>query len=462
VALKKFIMKNEKDGFPVTAIREIRLLKELDHKNIIKLKEIVTGKPVENEEVGSVYLVFEFMDHDMAGLLDSGIYMQEEHVKCYFKQLLEGLHYLHSNNILHRDIKTSNLLINNKGILKLADFGLARPISETDPGKYTNKVITLWYRPPELLLGTEEYGAEVDMWSAGCILGELLSQDKRAILQGNTEADQLDRIFKLIGTPTEEIWPDAKQLPWYKSYTPTKQYKSRLREKYKNSGEPTIELLENLLCIDPKKRYTTSDALESKYLKTDPRPCDPSQIPSYPRSYHESTGKNRKQSMEQPYNKNKRNKTTHNEESYRSENNYSQNRGNNHNSYNQNQRKPSSRAHDTTTQRDGRTNRASLENISSQSNNNNPATQRNVSNNPTRGQTTNTTQNQPVNTFSQTSKSRTQNSNAGSGFPRTSVNNNSNGINNRGNRQQGQTSSNSATNSRTRKFSQSQLPNAEQ
>jgi len=228
----------------------------------------------------------------------------------------------------------------------------------------------------------------------------------------------------------------------------------------------------NLLCVDPKKRYTASDALESKYLKTDPRPCDPSQIPSYPRSYHESTGKNRKQSLEQPSNpKNKRNKTTHNEESYRSDNNnYSQNRGNNHNSYNQNQRKPSSRTHDTVTQRDGRTNRASLENIS-QSNNNNPATQRNISNNPTRGQTTNTTQNQPVNTFSQTSKSRTQNSkdpnsNLGSGSavpPRTSVNNNSNGTNNRGNRQLSQTTSNSTTNSRTtRKFSQSQLPNAEQ
>jgi cyclin-dependent kinase 12/13 len=437
VALKKFRMKNEKDGFPITAIREIRILKELDHKNIIKVKEIVTGKPdEENEDIGSFYLVFEFMDHDMAGLLESGVAINEDHIKCYFKQLLEGLHYLHSNNILHRDIKTSNLLINNKGILKLGDFGLARPISESDPGKYTNKVITLWYRPPELLLGAEEYGTAVDMWSAGCILGELLSPEKRVIFPGNTEADQLDKIFKLIGTPTDEIWPDAKLLPWYKSFKPTKQYKSRLREKYKHVGENALELLDNLLSLDPKKRYSASDALESKYFKAETRICDPSQLPSYPSS-HEYTVKKRKQKgLDAPKNP-KRGKLNHNND----DNTYSQQgRGGNfqinnpNNGYSQNQRKQSiSRIqnHDTT-QTSNRTARASLENQttnqqqlsqSQPTTNTNQNVQRTASNrqpNQTQGTNTNA---QPSKSRIQSTATNNPNPNTGTSATRTNPTN---------------------------------------
>eukprot|EP01125_Pyxidicula_operculata_P002929 TRINITY_DN1288_c0_g1_i2.p1 TRINITY_DN1288_c0_g1~~TRINITY_DN1288_c0_g1_i2.p1 ORF type:complete len:514 (+),score=85.41 TRINITY_DN1288_c0_g1_i2:912-2453(+) len=292
------MMKNEKEGFPITAIREIKILKELNHENIIQLKEVVTSKKSTDLATrGGIYLVFEFMDHDMAGLMDTVISkspLKEEQIKCYFKQLLEGLHYLHRNNILHRDIKASNLLINNQGYLKLADFGLARPISDTDPsGKYTNKVITLWYRPPELLLGSENYGAAIDMWSAGCILGELLM--KQALFRGSTEIQQLELIFKLIGSPTDETWPEARTLPWYKTFKIKKNYPAKLKEKFKGHSDKGIDLLERLLALDPKKRIGAFDALDHAYFWSEPRACEKSAMPKFPTGQHEFTNKKRKQ-----------------------------------------------------------------------------------------------------------------------------------------------------------------------
>ena len=150
VALKRVRMDNEREGFPITAIREIKILKILNHKNIVCLKEIVTSKASEyNHGKGSIYMVMEFADHDLCGLTDAGIRFTEAQIKCYMKQLLEGLAYCHKNRILHRDIKGSNLLITNEGQLKLADFGLARPFDDNNRA-YTNRVITLWYRcaPP--------------------------------------------------------------------------------------------------------------------------------------------------------------------------------------------------------------------------------------------------------------------------------------------------------------------------
>ncbi|CAI5488272.1 unnamed protein product [Closterium sp. Naga37s-1] len=148
VALKKVRMDNEKEGFPITAIREIKILKKLKHENIVNLKEIVTSKAEEsNKFKGSIYMVFEYMDHDLTGLSDRpGMRFSVPQIKCYMKQLLTGLHFCHINSVLHRDIKGSNLLINNKGVLKLADFGLARSFNSEASGQLTNRVITLWYR----------------------------------------------------------------------------------------------------------------------------------------------------------------------------------------------------------------------------------------------------------------------------------------------------------------------------
>ena len=145
VALKKIRMDNEKEGFPITAIREIKILKKLRHKNVVDLKEIVTSKAnASNGHKGSIYLVFEYMDHDLTGLAERpGMKFSLPQIKCYMKQLLTGLHYCHINNILHRDIKGSNLLINNNGVLKLADFGLAKSITNENANPLTNRVITL-------------------------------------------------------------------------------------------------------------------------------------------------------------------------------------------------------------------------------------------------------------------------------------------------------------------------------
>jgi cyclin-dependent kinase 12/13 len=231
VALKKVRMDNEKEGFPITAIREIKILKSLDHKNVIKMKEIVTSK-----NKTSIYMVFEYMDHDLAGLADRpGMKFSVPQIKCYMHQLLTGLNYCHLNNILHRDIKGSNLLIDNNGILKLADFGLARSCALENSKPLTNRVITLWYRPPELLLGSQSYGPAVDMWSAGCIFAELLQG--KAILTGKNEMEQLDLIFKLCGTPTSTEWPDVDKLPWSKSFLSRKPYPRRVQEVFRRSPQ---------------------------------------------------------------------------------------------------------------------------------------------------------------------------------------------------------------------------------
>ncbi|KAH7962758.1 hypothetical protein HPB52_017819 [Rhipicephalus sanguineus] len=172
VALKKVRLENEKEGFPITAVREIKILRQLNHPSIVNLKEIVTDKQDAldfKKDKGAFYLVFEYMDHDLMGLLESGLVdFNELHVASFMRQLLDGLSYCHRRNFLHRDIKCSNILMNNRGQIKLADFGLARLYSAEDKARpYTNKVITLWYRPPELLLGEERYGPAIDVWSCG-------------------------------------------------------------------------------------------------------------------------------------------------------------------------------------------------------------------------------------------------------------------------------------------------------
>eukprot|EP01103_Thecamoeba_quadrilineata_P018569 TRINITY_DN711_c0_g1_i1.p1 TRINITY_DN711_c0_g1~~TRINITY_DN711_c0_g1_i1.p1 ORF type:complete len:541 (+),score=51.22 TRINITY_DN711_c0_g1_i1:56-1624(+) len=298
VALKKVRMDNEKEGFPITAIREVKILKELDHENIIKLKDIVTSTDYSKGK-GSIYMVFEYMDHDMTGLMDSrqiaGKWFTLPQIKCYMKQLLEGLYYCHKNNVLHRDIKGSNLLINNQGQLKLADFGLARPYNE-NASNYTNRVITLWYRPPELILGATIYGPAVDMWSVGCILAELLA--KKPIFPGRNEIDQLDLIFQYCGTPTPENWAEAEKLPWYNMFRPKRPYKRRLRDVYKDFPELGLDLVDKLLCLDPKQRISAETALDHDFFWMDPLPCERSSLPICDSS-HEFVTKKRRLAQQQ-------------------------------------------------------------------------------------------------------------------------------------------------------------------
>ncbi|XP_044494052.1 cyclin-dependent kinase G-2-like isoform X2 [Mangifera indica] len=209
VALKKVKMEKEREGFPLTSLREINVLLSFHHSSVVDVKEVVVGSNLD-----SIFMVMEYMEHDLKGLMEAmkQPFSQSE-VKCLMLQLLEGVKSLHDNWVLHRDLKTSNLLLNNRGELKICDFGLARQYgSPLKP--YTHLVVTLWYRAPELLLGAKQYSTAIDMWSLGCIMAELLS--KEPLFNGKTEFDQLDKIFRILGTPNEKIWPGFSKLPGVK------------------------------------------------------------------------------------------------------------------------------------------------------------------------------------------------------------------------------------------------------
>ncbi|XP_050388160.1 cyclin-dependent kinase C-1-like [Argentina anserina] len=318
VALKRIRMDNEKEGFPITAIREIKLLKKLHHENIIKLKEIVTSAgPEKNDQEnqdskkleGGIYMVFEYMDHDLTGLADRpGVRFSIPQIKCYMKQLLTGLHYCHINQVLHRDMKGSNLLLDNEGKLKLADFGLAKSFATNHEGQLTNRVITLWYRPPELLLGATKYGPAVDMWSVGCIFAELLNG--APILQGRTEPDQLNKIYELCGSADETNWPGVSKLHFYNNFKPPRPLKRRVRERFRRFDSHALDLLDHLLTLDPNQRWSAKQALDAEYFWVDPLPCDPKSLPKY-ESSHEFETKKRKQEQRQLEEQNKRPRLQH-------------------------------------------------------------------------------------------------------------------------------------------------------
>ncbi|CAL5337822.1 unnamed protein product [Camellia sinensis] len=327
VAMKKVRFDNLEPESVKFMAREILILRRLDHPNVVKLHGLVTSRMS-----CSLYLVFEYMVHDLAGLAASpGIKFTESQVKCYMYQLLLGLEHCHNRHVLHRDIKGSNLLIDNGGVLKIADFGLASVFDPNHKQPMTSRVVTLWYRPPELLLGATDYGVGVDLWSAGCILAELLAG--RPIMPGRTEGivnlhqyllehekkhweycmldalcvEQLHKIFKLCGSPSEEYWKKSK-LPHATMFKPQQSYKRCIAETFKDFPPSSLPLIETLLAIDPAERQTASAALRTEcnqtkplspikwgrlglqlndfqaFFTTKPYACDPSSLPKYPPS----------------------------------------------------------------------------------------------------------------------------------------------------------------------------------
>ncbi|KAF3513304.1 hypothetical protein F2Q69_00001380 [Brassica cretica] len=278
VALKKVRFDNLEAESVKFMAREILMLRRLDHPNVIKLQGLVASRVS-----CSLYLVFEYMDHDLTGLAATqGSKFDISQVKCFMKQLLSGLEHCHSRGVLHRDIKGSNLLIDNNGILKIADFGLA---TFYDPKQkkqtMTSRVVTLWYRPPELLLGATNYGTGVDLWSAGCIMAELLAG--KPVMPGRTEVEQLHKIFKLCGSPSDLYWRKYK-LPNATLFKPQHPYKRCVSEAFSGFAPSTVHLVETLLAIDPDDRGTSTSALNSEFFTSEPLACDPSSLPKYPPS----------------------------------------------------------------------------------------------------------------------------------------------------------------------------------
>lgn len=277
VALKRLKMEKEKEGFPITSLREINTLLKGQHPNIVTVREIVVGSNMDK-----IFIVMDYVEHDLKSLMETmkhkkQVFLPGE-VKCLIQQLMRAVAHLHDNWILHRDLKTSNLLLSHKGILKVGDFGLAReygsPLKE-----YTSIVVTLWYRAPELLLCCKEYSTSIDVWSCGCIFAELLAM--APLFPGKSEVDQLNRIFKDLGTPNERVWPGYDQLPLVKKMTFTDYPISQLRKKFTNfTSDLGLSLLQGLLTYDPKQRLTADSSLKSNYFKELPLPIDPSMFPT--------------------------------------------------------------------------------------------------------------------------------------------------------------------------------------
>ncbi|TVU01352.1 hypothetical protein EJB05_53195 [Eragrostis curvula] len=277
VALKKVRFFNMDPESVRFMAREIHILRRLDHPNVIKLEGIITSRVSQ-----SLYLVFEYMEHDLAGLIAfPGLKLTEPQIKCFVQQLLHGLDHCHKSGVLHRDIKGSNLLIDGNGLLKIADFGLAISYDPSNPQPLTSRVVTLWYRPPELLLGATEYSVAVDMWSTGCIVAELFSG--KPIMTGRTEVEQIHKIFKLCGSPPDNYCKKSK-VPETAMFKPQQQYRRCVAETFKDLPSSAGVLIDSLLSLDPEVRGTAASALESDFFRMEPFACDPSSLPKLPPS----------------------------------------------------------------------------------------------------------------------------------------------------------------------------------
>lgn len=257
VALKRVRLDQDDEGVPSSALREICLLKELKHKNIVRLHDVLHSER-------NMTLVFEYCDQDLKKYFDTcGGDIDQQVVKSFMYQMLKGLAFCHNHNILHRDLKPQNLLINKNGELKLADFGLARSFG-IPVRCYSAEVVTLWYRPPDVLFGAKLYSTSIDTWSAGCIFAEMTNAGV-PLFPGNDIDDQLKRIFKLLGTPTEQSWPGLTKLPDYKPFPlyPPNPMWYHVVPHLSFEGR---DLLKQLIIVNPNHRMLADEALQHQYF----------------------------------------------------------------------------------------------------------------------------------------------------------------------------------------------------
>jgi serine/threonine protein kinase len=256
VALKKTRLESEDEGVPSTAIREIALLRELCHPNIVDLKDVIHSDQ-------KLYLVFEFLDQDLKKYMDAvGKKLKPMLVKSYLFQLLQGITFCHRRRVLHRDLKPQNLLIDRHGTLKLADFGLARAFG-VPIRTYTHEVVTLWYRAPEILLGGRQYATAVDIWSIGCIFAEMVM--RAPLFPGDSEIDELFRIFRTLGTPTEDMWPGVSSYRDFKTTFP-KWTPKPLSQVVTDLEPDGLDLMSQMLIYEPGKRISAVEAMKHPYF----------------------------------------------------------------------------------------------------------------------------------------------------------------------------------------------------
>ncbi|XP_059649732.1 cell division control protein 2 homolog [Cornus florida] len=260
VALKRIFFRDEDEGVPSSVIREISLLKELDHGNIIRLLDVIKNG-------AGVGLIFECMDLDLSKFIASypEVAKDQQIIKLFLYQILCGVAYCHSHKILHRDLKPKNLLIDiDNKVLKIADFGLARAFG-VPLRTYTGKVVTLAYKAPEVLLGSN-YSTSVDVWAVGCIFAEMVTL--RPLFCTESEITVLMDIFSLLGVPTEATWPGVTSLSRYIANIPAfpPQCTRNLGDEVAGLEPAGLDLLSKMLCLDPSKRITASDALKHSYF----------------------------------------------------------------------------------------------------------------------------------------------------------------------------------------------------
>jgi len=264
VALKKIRLEAEDEGIPSTAIREISILKELQHPNIVRLHDVIHTEK-------KLTLVFEYLDQDLKKMLDEtteeGGGLDPPTLKVLLRQLLQGVAFCHDRRVLHRDLKPQNLLINKHNHeLKLADFGLARAFG-IPVRSYTHEVVTLWYRAPDVLMGSRKYSTPVDLWSVGCIFGEM--SNGRPLFPGTSDSDQLTRIFKVLGNPTEENWPSLSELPDFKDPFRPEEGTGLDKLLSRLSTPEGLDLISRMLAYEPSKRISAKEALVHPYFDQD-------------------------------------------------------------------------------------------------------------------------------------------------------------------------------------------------
>lgn len=304
VAIKKLKSSDDMSArtFDVLALREIKILKAMQHENVIRMIEVVTDKAGGDGKL-PVYMVMPCMKHDLRGLLDAtaSLYWDQSMIKGMCCQLLSGVQYLHSRDVIHRDLKPENLLMDEKGYIKITDFGLAK-VCRDEYKKHTNSVVTLWYRAPELLLGTNSYDNGIDMWSVGCIMAEFLMNG--VLMPGHNEPKQLDLIWNMCGTPKTEGWRAGTKLPLYHRMTPRNEIRrdmtTALTKHIRNIRKPyftkgAVAILDRVLKLDSSKRPSAKQLLKDPYFTVDkPAPKRPEQYIQYQTSYFSNKDGKRK------------------------------------------------------------------------------------------------------------------------------------------------------------------------